>query len=120
MLQAREPGLHQAEWQAWSTETLAGKAPLLCASPACLVSQPEIPNHMHPPIHGVTGISTQYLALTTCLLVLKPRTVLRRCEALLKVVGSRPEHLVPNFFTLLPSGTPTDFQRILDIKVLPA
>ena len=64
-------------------------------------------------------ISSPCLTLTTCLLALNPGTVLHRCEALLKVVGSRPEHLVPNFFTLLPSGTPTDFQRILDIKVQP-
>lgn len=41
-----------------------------------------------------------------------------RVEALLKVVGSRPDNLVDNFFTLLPSGTAADFQRILDIKVL--
>lgn len=40
-----------------------------------------------------------------------------RVEALLKVVGSRPDNLVDNFFTLLPSGTAADFQRILDIKV---
>ena len=40
-----------------------------------------------------------------------------RVEALLKVVGSRPENLVDNFFTLLPSGSAADFQRIIDIKV---
>ena len=40
-----------------------------------------------------------------------------RVEALLKVVGSRPENLVDNFATLMPLGTAADFQRILDIKV---
>ena len=39
-----------------------------------------------------------------------------RAEALLKVVGSRPENLVDNLFTLMPSGSPADFQRILELK----
>lgn len=39
-----------------------------------------------------------------------------KAEALLKVVGSRPENLVDNFFTLMPSGSPADFQRILELK----
>jgi len=39
-----------------------------------------------------------------------------RAEALLKVVGSRPENLADNFFTLLPAATPADFQRIVDLK----
>ena len=43
-----------------------------------------------------------------------------RAEALLKVVGSRPENLVDNFFTLMPSGTPADFQRILELKARPS
>ncbi|EIE27794.1 hypothetical protein COCSUDRAFT_26904 [Coccomyxa subellipsoidea C-169] len=45
-----------------------------------------------------------------------------KAEALLKVIGSRPENLVDNFFTLMPSGSPADFQRILELKVarLPA
>ena len=43
-----------------------------------------------------------------------------RAEALLKVVGSRPENLADNFFTLLPAATPADFQRIVDLKVPPA
>lgn len=40
-----------------------------------------------------------------------------KAEALLKVVGSRPENLVDNLFTLMPSGSPADFQRILELKV---
>lgn len=40
-----------------------------------------------------------------------------KAEALLKVIGSRPEVLVENFFTLMPSGSPADFQRILELKV---
>ncbi len=40
-----------------------------------------------------------------------------RAEALLKVVGSRPENLADNFFTLLPAATLADFQRIVDLKV---
>ncbi len=40
-----------------------------------------------------------------------------KAEALLKVIGSRPENLVDNFFTLMPSGSPADFQRILELKV---
>lgn len=40
-----------------------------------------------------------------------------KAEALHKVVGSRPENLVDNFFTLMPSGSPADFQRILELKV---
>lgn len=39
-----------------------------------------------------------------------------KAEALLKVVGSRPENLVDNFFTLMPAGLPADFQRILELK----
>ena len=39
-----------------------------------------------------------------------------KAEALLKVVGSRPENLVDNFFTLMPTGSPADFQRILELK----
>ncbi len=41
-----------------------------------------------------------------------------KAEALLKVIGSRPENLVDNFFTLMPSGSPADFHRILELKVL--
>ena len=39
-----------------------------------------------------------------------------RVEALLKTVGSRPDTLIENFRTLLPTGTAADFQRILDLK----
>ena len=42
-----------------------------------------------------------------------------KAEALLKVVGSRPENLVDNLFTLMPSGSPADFQRILELKARP-
>ena len=42
---------------------------------------------------------------------------LGRAEALLKVVGSRPDTLADNFFTLMPSGTLQDYQRIIDLKV---
>lgn len=42
---------------------------------------------------------------------------LGRAEALLKVVGSRPDTLADNFFTLMPSGTLPDYQRIIDLKV---
>ena len=45
---------------------------------------------------------------------------LGRAEALLKVVGSRPENLVDNFFTLLPAGGQADFLRILDLKARPS
>lgn len=41
---------------------------------------------------------------------------LGRAEALLKVVGSRPDTLADNFFTLMPSGTLPDYQRIIDLK----
>ncbi|CAL8463747.1 g3281 [Coccomyxa elongata] len=41
-----------------------------------------------------------------------------KAEALLKVIGSRPENLVDNFFTLMPSGSPADFHRILELKVM--
>ncbi|KAK9837632.1 hypothetical protein WJX74_001749 [Apatococcus lobatus] len=41
-----------------------------------------------------------------------------KAEALLKVVGSRPENLVENFFTLMPAGAAPDFQRVIDLKVL--
>ncbi|DBA74723.1 TPA: hypothetical protein ACH3X2_009385 [Trebouxia sp. C0005] len=43
---------------------------------------------------------------------------LGRAEALLKVVGSRPDTLADNFFTLMPSGTLPDYQRIIDLKVM--
>lgn len=43
---------------------------------------------------------------------------LGRAEAVLKVVGSPPEGLVDTFFELLPHGSPSDFQRIIDLKVL--
>ena len=42
-----------------------------------------------------------------------------RAEALLKVVGSRPDTLPENFFTLIPNGSTMDFQRIVDLKVGP-
>ena len=45
---------------------------------------------------------------------------LGRAEALLKVVGSRPDTLADNFFTLMPSGTLPDYQRIIDLKVCTA
>jgi hypothetical protein len=35
----------------------------------------------------------------------------------LKVIGSRPDTLIENFRTLLPTGTGADFRRILDLKV---
>ena len=35
----------------------------------------------------------------------------------LQVVGSPPESLVDTFFELLPQGSPSDFQRMLDLKV---
>eukprot|EP00884_Botryococcus_braunii_P012952 jgi/Botrbrau1/21658/Bobra.43_1s0058.1 len=41
-----------------------------------------------------------------------------RAEALLKVVGSRPENFIDNFFTLIPNGTPAEFNRIQDLKVM--
>ena len=40
-----------------------------------------------------------------------------KAEALLKVVGSRPENLADNFATLLPSASAATFQRILELKV---
>lgn len=43
---------------------------------------------------------------------------LGRAEALLKVVGSRPDTLADNFFTLMPSGTLQDYQRIIDLKAM--
>ncbi|KAL3139007.1 hypothetical protein ABBQ32_005811 [Trebouxia sp. C0010 RCD-2024] len=43
---------------------------------------------------------------------------LGRAEALLKVVGSRPDTLAVNFFTLMPSGTLPDYQRIIDLKAM--
>lgn len=43
---------------------------------------------------------------------------LGRAENVLKVVGSPPEAMVPTFFELMPHGSPSDFQRILDLKVL--
>lgn len=43
---------------------------------------------------------------------------LGRAEALLKVVGSRPDTLADNFFTLMPSGTLPDYQRIIDLKAM--
>jgi hypothetical protein len=43
---------------------------------------------------------------------------LGRAEAVLKVVGSPPEGLVDTFFELMPQGSPSDFQRMLDLKVL--
>ena len=36
---------------------------------------------------------------------------------LLQVVGSRPDTVVDNFFTLMPQGAAADFQRIIDLKV---
>lgn len=35
----------------------------------------------------------------------------------LQVVGSPPEGLVDTFFELMPHGSPSDFQRMLDLKV---
>jgi hypothetical protein len=36
----------------------------------------------------------------------------------LQVVGSRPDTLLHNFATLLPGATSSDFQRIVELKVL--
>eukprot|EP00887_Chlorella_sp_A99_P007688 scaffold20.g7688.t1 len=41
---------------------------------------------------------------------------LGRAEAVLKVVGSPPEGMVDTFFELLPNGSPSDFQRIAELK----
>lgn len=41
-----------------------------------------------------------------------------RVEAVLKVVGSPPEGMVDTFFELLPHGSPSDFQRMAELKVL--
>ena len=35
----------------------------------------------------------------------------------MQVVGSRPDTVVDNFFTLMPQGAAADFQRIIDLKV---
>jgi len=35
-----------------------------------------------------------------------------------QVVGSRPDTLLQNFATLLPGGTASDFQRIVELKVI--
>ncbi|EFN54878.1 hypothetical protein CHLNCDRAFT_23940 [Chlorella variabilis] len=43
---------------------------------------------------------------------------LGRAEAVLKVVGSPPDGMVDTFFELLPHGSPSDFQRMADLKVL--
>lgn len=40
-----------------------------------------------------------------------------RAEALLKVIGSRPDNLADNFATLMPNAPPALYQRILDLKV---
>ena len=42
----------------------------------------------------------------------------RHSACALKVIGSRPDTLIENFRTLLPTGTGADFRRILDLKVL--
>lgn len=42
---------------------------------------------------------------------------LGRAEAVLKVVGSPPEAMVETFFELLPNGSPSDFQRMAELKV---
>lgn len=42
-----------------------------------------------------------------------------KAEALLKVVGSRPENLADNLATLMPNATAV-YQKILDLKVQPA
>jgi hypothetical protein len=39
------------------------------------------------------------------------------CVCVLQVVGSPPEALVETFFGLLPGGSPSYFQKILDLKV---
>jgi hypothetical protein len=39
-----------------------------------------------------------------------------RVEAVLKVVGSPPEGMVDTFFELLPHGSPSDFQRMAELK----
>ena len=41
-----------------------------------------------------------------------------KAEALLKVVGSRPDNLADNFTTLMPNASASMYQRILDLKVL--
>lgn len=43
-----------------------------------------------------------------------------KAEALLKVVGSRPENLADNFAALMPNAPAVLYQRILDLKVLNA
>lgn len=40
-----------------------------------------------------------------------------KAEALLKVIGSRPENLADNFATLMPNAPPAMYQRILELKV---
>ena len=40
-----------------------------------------------------------------------------RAEALLKVIGSRPDNLSDNFATLMPNAPPALYQRILELKV---
>jgi hypothetical protein len=42
---------------------------------------------------------------------------LGRVEAVLKVVGSPPEAMADTFLELLPQGSPSDFQRMADLKV---
>ena len=44
---------------------------------------------------------------------------LGRVEAILKVVGSPPGSLVDTCVELMPGAAPSDFQRVLDLKVLP-
>ena len=39
-----------------------------------------------------------------------------RAEALLKVIGSRPDNLADNFATLMPNAPPALYQRILELK----
>lgn len=41
-----------------------------------------------------------------------------KAEALLKVIGSRPDNLADNFATLMPSASAAVYQKILDLKVL--
>ena len=43
--------------------------------------------------------------------------MLRRPASAAQVIGSRPDTLIENFRTLLPTGTGADFRRILDLKV---
>lgn len=42
---------------------------------------------------------------------------LGRAQSVLKVVGAPREALVDTFFELMPDASPSEFQRIVDLKV---